>query len=219
MKRVGMLLVSLALLGTGCAFHRSNVAALSQRQDQYYADLQSALEKNRDALKAGLTRQLEVRRARERELLEWQRDLAKLDVLLRVGTETKGGQRALLTEAAASDLASVNQVLELETIDQVRLDALLNLYDAVINAVAALQKNNVAITQYLQSGNAEFALKSLDAAALATAISDLRDLRGQLQGAEARSDAAKAADAEKLEKNVEKARDALLQGLKATELK
>ena len=219
MKPAGLLLISFALLGCGCAFHRSHVAALSQGQDQYYADLHTALEKNRDQLQAGLTRQLEVRRARERELLEWQRDLAKIDVLLRVGTETKGGQRSLLTEAAASDLDSVNQVLALETIDQARLAAMLNLYDAVIKAVAALQTNNQAITQYLKSNSAEFALKSLDVSAAAAAISDLRDLRDQLKGAQALSATAKAANAAKLEKNLEKVRDDLLQGLKATESK
>jgi hypothetical protein len=220
LKRIGLaVLMAVALLGSGCAFNRSNVASLSLRQDLYYSDLHGTLQKNRDKLTAGLTKQLEVSRARERELLEWQRDLAKIDVLLRVGTETKGGQQSLLMEATAADLGSVNQVLALETIDQARLDAIQRLYDAVITAVAAVQKNNQAITRYLKSGNAEFALKTLDVPALVTSISTLRDLRDQLQGAQARSGAAKAADSEKLQKNIEQVRDKLLQGLEATEQK
>jgi hypothetical protein len=209
------MLMAGALFGGGCSFNRSNVAALSQRQDQYYNELHTQLENSRKELKDGLTLQLEVSRARERELLEWQRDVAKVDALLPPGTETRGGQRSLLMEATAADLGSLNQVLALESIDQARLKAILDLYDALIKAVAALQENNRAITQYLKSSDAEFALKSLDVAALSTSISTLRDLRDQLQGAEARATAAKAADVEKLQKNIEQVREALLQGLKA----
>jgi hypothetical protein len=219
MKNFGLCLIGIALLQTSCAFHRGNVGNLSAREDKYYADLQTLLQDQSDQFKTGLTTELEVSRARQRELLEWQRDLAKIDVLLRVGAESKGGQRALLTEAAASDLSSLDQVLALENIDMAQLDALLKLYQAIIKAAAAVQKNNEAITKYLQSNDAEFAIKSLDTAALAYSITDLRDLRDQLKGAQARSAAAKTAEAEKLQKNIENVQNALLEGLKATEKK
>jgi hypothetical protein len=219
MKLIGPLFICIAVFASGCAFNRGNVAALSKRQDQYYADLQTSLKKDRNDLTAGLTRQLEVSRMRERTLVDWQRDLAKFDVLLRVGSNAKGDKQALLTEATASDLSTLDRLLALNSIDQARLDAILSLYDSVIKAVDALQKNNQAITKYLESDDEKYALQSLDIAALATSISDLRDMRDQMKGTQAKSAEVKAADAEKLQKNIEKAQEALLKGLSASKSK
>jgi hypothetical protein len=212
------ILFSLLLAGTvlvnGCAFHRANVAALSQEQDAYYAKLDGTLRESRDKLKLGFTEQLKADRVRQRNLLAWERDLAKAEILLQVDANTSGNRGLLLMKTAESDLASLGRVQALEEIDRNRLQAIMDLYDAVIKAVDALQKNNQVITRYLSSSERTFVLRSLDVQEVVTAVSTLRDVQNQLKGVEARSAQEKSKENERLQNEVERARDVLIKVLK-----
>jgi hypothetical protein len=206
-------MIGLVLIGNGCAFNRANVAALSQEQDAYYAKLGKTLRDNREKLQLGLTEQLKVDLARQRNLLTWERDLAKAEILLRVDANTRRNRRLLLMKSTESDLASLSQVQALADIDHARLQAIMDLYDAVITAVDTLQKNNAVITTYLGSRDAEFALRSLDVQGVVTSVSTLRDVQDQLKGVEERSAQEKIKENERLQKDIERARDVLIQAL------
>lgn len=203
-----------ATLGTGCSFNRSNVARLTREQDVYYCKLDASLRGNRDRLKLGLTEQLKADLVRQRNLLTWQRDLTKAEILLQVDANTTGNQRLLLMKTAEADLDSLKQVQALGDIDQVRLKALLDLYDAVIAAVDALEKNNQVLTNYLGGGNVEFALRSLDVQGAVTAVSTLRDLTDQLKGVEMRTAQVKVEQDQRLQDEIRRARDVIVKALK-----
>src|SRR5262245_56488700 len=107
------LLVSTVVAGLfaqGCAFHRGNVAALSKSEDIYYAKLRDTLTSSRASLADGLEKQLRADRVRQGNLLEWQRDLDKAEVLLQVDSNTSGNSRLLLMKTTESDLKSLSQV-------------------------------------------------------------------------------------------------------------
>ena len=201
-------------LGGGCAFKRGNVASLSQEQEGYYTKLEGALQGNRDRLQLGLTEQLKADLVRQRNLLAWERDLAKAEILLEVDANTSGNQQLLLMKTAESDLGSLKQVQALKDIDGVRLQALMNLYDAVVTAIDALEKNNQVLTNYLSSGKTEFALRSLDLQGVVTAISTLRDVRDELKGVEARSAQQKGEQDQRLQNDIDRARDVLIKVFK-----
>jgi hypothetical protein len=206
-------LLAYALFASGCAFNRANVAALSQEEDAYHDKLGAILRENRETLKVGLTEQLKADLIRQRNLLAWERDLAKAEILLQVDANTTGNRRLLLMKSAESDLASLSQVQALQEIDLTRLQAVMDLYDAVINAVDALHKNNQGITQYLSGKDTEFALRSLDVQGIVTAVSTLRDARDQLKGVEARTAQEKIKENERLQRNIDRARDVLIKAL------
>jgi len=202
------------LCASGCAFKRTNVAALAHAQADYYDKLDASLRGSRDRLQLALTEQLKADLVRQRNLLTWRRDLDKAEILLQVDANTTGNQRLLLMKTAESDLGSLKEVQGLRDIDRVRLNALMALYDAVINAVATLEKNNQILTNYLSSGNASFALHNLDVQGVVTAVSTLHDLTDQLKGAETRTAQEKAAQDQRLQNDINRARDVLIKVLK-----
>jgi hypothetical protein len=210
-----LLILSLSCLGlvSGCAFKRGNVAALSREQSDYYTKLGTTLRTNRARLQLGLTEQLKADLVRQRNLLAWERDLAKAEILLQVDAKTTGNQRLLLMKTAESDLGSLKQVQALNDIDSSRLQALMNLDNAVINAVDALEKNNRVMTNYLNAGKVTFALRSLDVQGVVTAVSTLHDMRDQLKGVEARTTQQKAEQGQRLQNDVNRARDVVLKVL------
>lgn len=203
-----------ASLGAGCSFNRSNVAALTQEQEIYYSKLDSSLRGGRNRLELGLTEQLKADLVRQQNLLTWQRDLTKAEILLQVDANTTGNQRLLLMKTAEADLDSLKQVQALGDIDRVRLRALMDLYDAVVAAVDALEKNNQVLTNYLGGGNVEFALRSLDVQGAVTAVSTLHDLTDQLKGVEMRSAQVKAEQDQRLQDEIGRARDVIVKALK-----
>src|SRR5258708_26697126 len=110
LSRLAALLAGCALFASGCAFHRGNVAALSKEQDSYYAKLEETLTKGRPNLVDALAKQLRADRVRQGNLLEWERDLAKAEVLLQLNANTSGNRRLLLLKTTESDLKSLSQV-------------------------------------------------------------------------------------------------------------
>jgi len=213
-KLLVTLLLTCLTLGSGCAFKRANVAALSQKQGVFYAELGNTLRTNRPRLQLGLTEQLKSDLVRQRNLLAWERDLTKAEILLQVDANTTGNQRLLLMKTTESDLGSLKQVQALGDIDNSRLEALMNLEDAVITAVDALEKNNRVITNYLSAGKAGFAVRSLDVQGVVTAISMLRDMRDQLKGVETRTTQQKTEQNQRLQNDISRARDVVLKVLK-----
>ncbi len=213
MTRVSLLTIVLAytlILGAGCALNRANVTALSKEQGAYYATLRKTMKDNRQTFEIGLKEQLKADLVRQQQLLEWRRDLAKAEVLLQVGSQVSKERKLLLLTLADLNLEHLKQAEALEEIDRSRLKVVLGLYDAVIKAAGALEKNNRAITEYLGSGDAEFAVRSLDVEGIVRATSNFRDLQAQLQGIEARSEEERRKDNARLQKNIERSRQTLI---------
>jgi len=213
MTRVSLLTIVLAytlILVAGCAFNRANVTALSEEQGAYYATLRKTMKDHRQTFEIGLKEQLKADLVRQHQLLEWRRDLAKAEVLLQVGSQVSKERKLLLLTLADLNLEHLKQAEALEEIDRSRLKVVLGLYDAVIKAAGALEKNNRAITEYLGSGDAEFAVRSLDVEGIVRATSNFRDLQAQLQGIEARSEEERRKDNARLQKNIERSRQTLI---------
>ena len=190
------------LFTTGCGIHRGNVTALSQEQKQYYKTLADTLKKNRHTLAIALEEQLTVDRTRQQNLLNWQRDLEKAEVLLQRDPNVTGADRLLHMKLAELDLESVDRVAALRKIDESREQAILHLYDQVIATLESLQKNNTTLVNYLDSKDAVYALKSLDAEGMFRAAAAIR------QGSEELGYISKASD-EEVKKQREQAQQAI----------
>ena len=156
------LLSFIILFSAGCAIQRGNVTVLSQEQQQYYAKLEDTLKQKRPTLAIALEEQLKVDRTRQQNLLDWQRDMEKADVLLARQPDVTGADRLLHMKLAELDLASAQRIAGLQQIDESRRKAILKLYDKVLAALQILQQNSDTLLRYLESKDAVFALQSLD---------------------------------------------------------
>jgi hypothetical protein len=202
------------MLGSGCSTYRSNVAGLIQKEQVYFNSLHQLLATNRSPFESSLALQLASIAERKKNLLEWERHLALAEILLQVDANTKGNNRLLLTKLTEADIADHERWMTSQQIDVDRLRALLKLYDSLVRAVEAVRDNNKVLIGYLSSGDAEFALRSLDVSAVARATNDLRDVREGLQVVEKRSSEQKTKDYEALNQKIERARSVVLKGLK-----
>ena len=201
------------LLLSACTSGRDSITALSQEQSTYFDKLEEELKKQRATFGTGIELQLIADAGSRRELLEWQRRQQKADILLQVDDNTEGNRELLLLKLAELDIGLLEQQRATERIDSARLDAILALYDALINAAAALKKNNDAILQYLESDDLTFAAKSLDVGGVVAAQSALQDVAAALDLVDRRSAEARAKQDEELQKNLDKAREAVIKGL------
>ena len=200
-------------LVVGCSFHRGKVAHLARAESDYYRDLLVVLKTNRDTLKLGLEEQLKAHLNRQREVLRWERDLAKAEVVLQANEASTNDIKLLLMKTAEADLSSLDSFLALASIDKNRVQAVLGLYDALITAVEALATNNQVITTYLGDDNTTYALKSLDVPAMVSAISGIRNAQRDLQGLTELSAEQKQKENERLEKSIEEAQKTLINAL------
>lgn len=209
-----VLIFGLALLLTvGCAGNRANIKALSQEQQTYYGKLNSLLEKNRSLLELGLNQQLKADQVRQQELMDWERDLRKAEVLLQVDANVTGNQKLLSMKLAELNLVEVGRFSKLQ-VDTLRKEAILKLYDNLRTAVAALEKNNDVLVNYLGSGDKEFALRSLDVEGIVRVISIIRSAQEELAQIEERSDEERQKENERIQKSIERARDLLVTAFK-----
>ncbi len=197
------------LLTVGCAMNRANVTALSQEQQTYYSDLGSVLQENRSTLALGLEEQLKADRVREREMMNWERDLQKAEVLLRVDANVTGNQKLLSMKLAELNLEAVDGLSGVQS-DQLRKEAILTLYDTLSKAVVTLEKNNNILVSYLGSGDKEFALRSLDVEGIVRVISTIRSAQEKLGQIEERSEEERKKESERVQKSIERARDLLI---------
>jgi hypothetical protein len=206
---VAMALIAGLAVTTGCA--RQSVTGLAQAQDQFFNRMTEKMKTNRELLRVGLEEQLISDRVRQQNLLEWQRDLDKAEIILqqRSGTVT-GEERLLSMKLAEADLNAVARVAALRDIDTARRDAILALYDKVAAAAAAVATNNRTILQYLDSGDAKFALRSLDVPSLVQSTTLLREAGGTLGVLKKESDEEQRKEAESLQKAIDRARDVLI---------
>lgn len=199
----------LFLLTVGCAGKRNNVKALSQEQQTYYSTLDSLLEGNHFVLKLGLEQQLKSDLARKLELMNWERDLRKAEVLLQVDADVTGNRKLLLMKLAELNLEEANRLTTMQ-IDRSRRDAILNLYNELRAAVATLRMNNDVLVEYLGSGDKMFVLRSLDVEGIARVISVIRSAQEELAQIEKRSDEERQKENERIQKSIERARDLLI---------
>jgi hypothetical protein len=210
-RHLGAFLVMLALgFLPACASTRQGITDLSQDQQAYFSALRQALVANRPLLKAGLQAQLDADRVRRRNLLLWERDLKKAEVLLQSNPGISGDERLLSMKMAEVDLADVARLTALEGIDASRQQALLALYDKVGQAVEALEKNNAVILKYLESRDVVFALRSLDVDGILRLAADLRAVEGEMARIDAHAQEQQKKQEERLQAAIERARDLLI---------
>lgn len=215
MKRtvIHSILPLIVFLVAGCAFHRGKVAHLARAESDYYRNLLVVLKTNRETLQMGLEEQLKAGLNRQREVLRWERDLAKAEVVLQANEASTNDLKLLLMKTAEADLSSLDSFLALSSVDKNRVQAVLGLYDALIGAVEALAANNQVITTYLGDDNAAYALSSLDVPGMASAISGIRSAQRNLQGLTELSAEQEKKESERLEKGIEQAQKTLINAL------
>jgi hypothetical protein len=208
---VTALIGALIFLVSGCAMSRQGVMGLTQSESDYFGKLQIMLADHRKDLDAGLTDQLKADLVRQRNLLAWQRDLEKAEIILQQQSGNVTGQQRLLSmKLAESDLASANRVAALDDIDVARKQLIMGLYDKVVTAVAAVGKNTAAILAYMESSDAEFALRSLDIDGMFRLAGDIQAARVELQHLDAKAQQTEQSRIEEAEKAVTRARDLLI---------
>jgi hypothetical protein len=197
-------------LTTGCA-SRQGVSALARTQDEFFTRMADRMKTNRDLLRVGLEEQLASDRVRQQNLLEWQRDLEKAEVILQQRSgDVTGEERLLSMKLAEADLNAVARLNALRGIDTARRDAILALYDKVAAAAAAVAQNNKTILQYVDSRDAAFALRSLDVTSLVQSTTLLREAGSTLGVVKRQSEEEERKQAESLQKAIERARDVLI---------
>jgi hypothetical protein len=206
---IGLLFAPLCVGACG----RAAISALSKEQDRYYASLSDLFEKQKDEFDAAIDSQLQADAARRRQVLEWNRDLAKADVLLQSGATPKGKKELLFTKTAELDIEYQKQFATLDEVERERAKALKDLYAALEQATLAAQKNNHALTSYLAEGSTEFALQSFDAAGAAAAASTVEARVGQLRGAAEKTAQARKAEQEKTQQQIDNVRNVLVKVL------
>jgi hypothetical protein len=205
-----VLLVTLVAL-SGCALSRSGLTGLSQAQRDYYAALGKTLKDNRQTLDSGLTLQLSADRTRQRNILEWERDLQKAEVILEQRSkEVTGRQHLLELKLAELDLAAVDRVAAIQTIDEARKQTILKLYDKVIEGVAAVEKNNTTILTYLDGNDAKFLLRSLDLDGIFRVLGAIQQLQGELNQTSKQAQEEQQKQADDVRQAVQRARDLLI---------
>ena len=208
-KKVTLIVSLSMLLTTGCAMKRANITELIQEQQTYYNQLGSMLKANRTKFKTGLSEQLKADRVRELNLMDWERDLQKSEVLLQVDADVTGNQKLLSMKLAELNLEAVD-TLSRNAIDQTRKQAILNLYDKLREAIVLLEKNNETILKYIGSGDENFALRSLDVEGIVRMISTIRSLQEDLGEIEKRSEEKQKKESERIRKSIERAQDLLI---------
>lgn len=210
---IGRLLAIAALVAcTGCGLQHSNVKGLSEAQDSYFADLGAVLKQDRELFKTGLEEQMKANQERRRQLLSWERDLAKTEVLIRAGKSVGGRRSLLLMKTAELDLASLDRLRSLDDIDRARLEAILKLYDEVQQAAAALQRNNAAITAYLSASDRQFVLRSLDIEGLIRITSAIRQVEEEIKQIDDEAVVQRREEEARVQKALQRARDVLVNG-------
>jgi len=210
-----MLAVSLSLLlTTGCAMKRANITALSQEQQSYYSKLGNMLKANRSKLENGLNEQLKADRVRALNLMNWQCDLQKAEVLLQVDADDVTGNQKLLSMMLAELNLEAVDSLSMNTIDQSREEAILKLYDRLSEAVALLEKNNDTILKYIGSSDKKFALRSIDVEGIVRIVSAIRGLQEELGKIGERSEEEQKKESERIRRSIERAQDLLIKVFK-----
>jgi hypothetical protein len=206
-----LVLVTAVASLSGCALARKGATGLGQAQGTYYADLRSALQQNRQTLDSGLIIQLAADRSRQRNILQWERDLQHAEVILEQrASDVTGEQRLLELKLAELDLAAVGEVQALQGIDEARKQAILKLYDKVVQAVGALEKNNATILAYLESSDSKFFLRSLDIEAIFRIVGDIQQVRNDLAHTNKQAQEEQKKHTESARQAVERARDLLI---------
>lgn len=206
------LILSLLLLvagAQGCSFNRANVADLVDQQQAYYGDLRALLIDQKNSLERGLAQKVKTSSERRQNLADWALDLQKAEVLLQVDADVTGNQRLLSYKLAEIDLAATENA-ERDRTDAEQAAAIIDMYDGLIRATAALEKNSAVLAEYFAAGDKEFALRNLDTDGIVRAVAGIREVQETLGSIEKRSDEAKAAEQEKLRRSIDRARDVLL---------
>jgi hypothetical protein len=213
-KTIVHLILSVGVcLIVGCSFHRGGVAHLARAESNYYRDLLVVLKTNRNTLELGLAEQLKADLNRQREVLRWERDLAKAEVVLQANEASTNDIKLLLMKTAEADLSSLDSFLALSSVGKTRVQAVLGLYDALIKAVEALATNNQVITTYLGNDKATYALSSLDVPAMVSAISGIRNAQRDFQGLTELSAEQKKKESDRLERSIDQAQKTLINAL------
>jgi len=218
MRRVLLLIVVVmsALALQACTFNRSNVKDLALQQQAYYVELRKTLRAERDLLEMGLQIQVEASTKRRENLAAWALDLRKAEVLLQVDSNVTGNQRMLSYKLAEIDLAAVENA-EFSFHEAERAAAYLALYDQLIKATSALEKNNAVLIEYFSTNDEEFALRNLDIDGVVRSIAGIRDIQEKLGNLEERSAEEKKVENERLQRHIERTRDVLLKALQVNE--
>ena len=116
MKISGIAILLLMMSMVSCT-SRQGITEVTKEQSAYFSMLKEAFQENRDQLESALEVQLSADRERQRELLQWERDLARAEVLLATPQDPAGAQKLLHMTLAQMDLANIQRVRQLDGVD------------------------------------------------------------------------------------------------------
>lgn len=212
-----LLLLSAVAVG-GCAggqnpLGRSNVTKLAQTQQTYFQKLADELKRQKATFELSIATLASSDDDRRQATVAWERDLVLVDVLLQVPGDAKAKQELLLTKTAQLDLESGHKVLEARALDRKRQEAIVMLYDRLIEAAEKIAPNNAQIVAYLSSPDPQFAVRSVDIDAVVRVTSAVRALSDQLKGVTAKTAEERKKADEKVEKELATARDIIVKAL------
>ena len=205
---VGALVLSTAILVSGCAFQRTNITALSLQQQEYFSALEETLKQNRQHLEDGIELQAKTAWIRRQHLADWELSVKKAEIILAANSSVRNNQKLL--SMVLADIELDETTARAGSITDEKAQEILSLYDEIRSNVVALKKNNITIIEYLASKDQEFAIRSLDLEGIITAITGVRELQEQLGRIEKRSDEEKKNERERIQKSIERAQDILL---------
>lgn len=206
----------LAATGIGCSLPRAGVADLARRQEEYYGELEQMLRSRRHLLEEALDWHRRVHAERRATLLDWERDLRRAEVLLRTGSDVTANLRLLSLQLAHLNLEEIERS-PWDDLDRRRAAALLEVYDEMVEGLAALRENNAVLLGYLVSSDAELALRSLDVASLVRTVVAIRRSRRELGTIEEEDEAERAKEVDRLERSMERVREILLSAFSGNE--
>lgn len=206
-----VLLLLVMVSAAGCALSRKGVVGLGHAQGDYYTALHDTLKAQRGTLDAGLTVELSADRTRQRNMLQWERELERAEVILQQrNPNVTGEQRLLEMKLAELDLAAVDRLSGLQGVDEVRKGTILRLYDKVIQAVDALERNNRIILTYLEGSDAAFFLRSVDIDGIFRLVADIQEVRNELAHSDKRAQEQQQKQGESVRQAVERVRNLLI---------
>jgi hypothetical protein len=89
----------------GCSWHRADISALSKAQQGYYNKLGNMLNDKQQTLNLAFDTMQQADSKHHRELLQWERDVRKTDILLHGDVGVKGNEKLFLIQLANITLA------------------------------------------------------------------------------------------------------------------
>lgn len=177
------------VVSSGCSSlaPRSHVGAVTTAEEAFFDEAASRLAEGRKPLLDALDRQHGRMLDANAEAVEARKELATPESMVqsKASALTVAQTLSPWTEA---DVAGTARALRLDTEARDRIDGIVSLYEAVRGLLELLRQNQLALNDYVSSGDLEFFARSIDRGAVATAITQIAKAEANIQVAALKAD-------------------------------